>query len=350
MIKYNNYPFYNFHAIKAAYIHASDVCNFQCEICKLPQVRKKSFVPLDVLKIKITKAVSLGLDNIIFTGQEVILHPDIAEIIKFSFNNAKVNYITFNTNGLAFANDSVWEKLESVKKHLHKVYIAVSVNFYNQKTFSNWSGHGSDIFEKWRRGFSRAVNSYLNISGIDIILKKDSNIIKILDFLFQFSNNKKDYQEGVRIINLMPFGHAIGSPYKSLKYKLTGASKKIIQVVNKYPGKIHFEGFPICAFNQNDLKKKKYFIYNFHICHFNGVLAQYDPNIYETYYSGPTENWLINKKELIGAYDKMFYYVDECQNCYYRNKCNGIQREYLKFYSAKNVNDEIKSLKLLNWK
>lgn len=350
MIKYNDYPFYNFHTIKAAYIHVSDVCNFQCKICKLPQVKKKSFIPLDILKIKINKAVKLGLNNIIFTGQEVILHPDIAEIIKFSFNKAKVNYITFNTNGLAFANDLIWKKVEAVKKHLDKVYIAVSINFYNQKTFNDWSGHKDGIFKEWRRGFRKAINSYLNISSIDIIFKKDSNIIKVLNFLSQLSNNKNDYQEGIRIINLMPFGHTTGDSYKSLKYKLTEINKKILQIVDKYHGKIHFEGFPICVFNQHDLKKKKYFIYNFHICHSNGVLSQYDPNIYENYYPGPTENWLIDKEELIDAYNKMFYYVDECQNCYYRNKCNGIQREYVKFYSVRSVNDEIKLLKLLNWK
>jgi len=46
----------------------------------------------------------------------------------------------------------------------------------------------------------------------------------------------------------------------------------------------------------------------------------------------------------------MFCYIDECQGCYYKDKCYGIQREYLKFYPKKEVNNEIKLLKLMNWK
>lgn len=348
--KHNNYLFYNFHAIKAAYIHVSDICNFQCKICKLPQVRKNFFVPLETLKEKIKTAAKLNLKNLIFTGQEVILHPDLDKIIEFSFKKAKVNYITFNTNGLGFSNELIWEKLAAVKKYLNKVYIAVSVNFYNKRTFNNWSGHKGDIFERWCKGFKKALNRYLNVSSIDIILKKDVDIIKILNFLSQLSNNKKDYNEGIRIIDLMPFGHTTGKPYKSLKYKLIEASKKISIIADQYNGKIHYEGFPICIFNQNDLKSKRYFLYNFYICRKNGILAQYDPNIYETYHSGYTENWLINQKKLTDAYNKMFYYVDECQNCYYKNQCYGIQKEYIKCYSESSVNKEIKLLKSLNWR
>ena len=350
-MEYTNYPFYNFHAIKAAYIHVSNICNFQCKTCNLPQTKKKSFASSKILKKEIIKTAKLGLNNLIFTGQEVILHPKIDEIIKFSFEKGKVNYITFNTNGLAFTNNSVWQKLKSIKKYLDKVYIAVSINFYNQRTFKNWSGHRKKIFEKWCFGFKKAINSnFLNISSIDVILKKDVDIIKIIDFLEEISDKKKDYQEGLRIINLMPFGYTQGQIYKKVKYKLTETNKKILEIVKKYPGKIHFEGFPICLFNQKDLKEKKYFIYNFHLNFEKGILTQYDPNIYETYYPGPTENWLINQKELFSAYNKMFCYLNECKNCYYKNKCYGIQKEYLKFYSEEIVNKEIKLLKSINWK
>jgi pyruvate-formate lyase-activating enzyme len=345
-----NYSFFNFHAIKAAYIHVSNVCNFQCQICKLPKTKKKSFVPFRILKKKIEKAAGFGLDNFIFTGQEVILHPDIDKIIKFSFEKGKANYITFNTNGLAFTNNFVWQKIGAVKKYLDKVHIAVSVNFYNQKTFNNWSGHSGEIFKKWAGGFKKAANSYLSISSVDIILKRDVDIIKIIDFLNKISKGKNDYTEGMRIIDLMPFGYTEEQMYKKLKYKLAETNKIFLKIIKKYPGKIHFEGFPICLFDQRDLKNEKYFIYNFHLDFEKGVLIQYDPNIYETYFPGPTENWTISQKELFEAYNKMFCYVDECQNCYYKNQCYGIQREYLKFYSKREVNKEIKLLKLNNWK
>lgn len=349
-MRLNNCQFYNFHPIKGAYIHTSDICNFNCKICKLPQTRRKFFVPLKTLKNKIKKAVKLGLNNFDLTGQETILHPSINEVIKFSFEKCKVNYVTFNTNGLAFANNSVWQKLELVKEYLNKVYIAVSVNFYNKKTFNDWSGHKDEVFEKWCKGFKKAINSYLNISSIDIIFKKDIDIIRILNFLVKISNKKDDYPEGLRIIDLMPFGYSRSQIYKNLKYKLTETNKKILEILKRYPGKIHFEGFPICVFNQNDLKDEKYFIYNFHLNFENGILTQYDPDIYRAYYSGPTENWAIDLKELIDAYNKMFCYIDECQDCYYKDKCYGIQREYLKFYSKKEVNKEIRLLKSINWK
>lgn len=350
-IDYLNYPFYNFHGIKAAYIHVSDVCNFCCKICKLPRIKKKSFVPLKKLENKIKKAINLGFKNLIFTGQEVIIHPHIDEIIRFSFSDCKANYITFNTNGLAFINDLTWRKLESVKEYLNRVYVAISVNFYDKRTFNDWSGHKEGVFQNWVNGLKKAINSnFLKITSLDIILKKDIEILKIINFLGNISNKKTDYPESLRVIDLMPFGYTQSKIYKNLKYKLIEANKKISQIIEKYPSKIHFESFPICVFSQKDLKDEKYFIYNFHLSLENSLLIQYDPNIYETYYSGKTENWLINKKELFNAYNKMFCYVEECQNCYYKNKCYGIQAEYLKIYPEKEVNKEIRFLKSINWK
>lgn len=345
----NSFEFYNFHGIRAAYIHVSDVCNFKCKTCELPKDRKKVFVPTTEIFKKIDKAISLNLKNLCFTGQEVILHPDIDKIIQYSFEQGAL-YITFNTNGLAFCSDNVLKKLKKVRKFMDRVFIAVSINFYNEKTFAEWSGHKEVVFKKWCQSFKDILKSNLNISSIDIILKNDSDIIKILDFLLEVSNNKLDYSEGVRIIDLMPFGCTTEDLYRELKFSLTESKDLIKKIIQKYPGKINFEGFPICVFDQKELKENKYYIFNFYLNVENGLITQYDPNIYETFYEGNTENWEISLEKALKAYGKMFCYSGECQGCYYKNKCYGIQREYLKYSTKSDVNEEIKKLKEINWK
>lgn len=344
-----NYPFYNFHGIKSANIHVSNICNFNCKICNLRE-RKKSFVPLKILKNKIKIAAKLNLNNLILTGQEVILHPEIDKIIEFSFKEAKANHIIFSTNGLAFADYSIWRKLNSVKKYLEKVYITISTNCYDQITFSQWSGHRDQtVFKKWSAGIKKAFN-HLNIDTIDIILKKDMNIIKVWNFLNKITSGKNKNSKFC-ILELMPFGQTVDRFYQNLKYKLLGIKRKITEIINTCSAReIQFEYFPICVYSQDDLKRGKYFIINDYLMFERGLPVQYDPLIYQNYYQGETENWLIDQKELINSYKKMFCHIEECQNCYYKNKCYGIQKEYLKFYPEREVNEEIKLLKSINWK
>lgn len=345
-MKYN-YPLYNFYAIKAAYIHISDICNFKCRICALPESRKKSCVPLKRAKENIRKAADLGLYNIIFTGQEVILHPDIDEIIRFAFDDCNVRYITFNTNGLGFSNRIVQDRLNSVKNYLDKIYIATSVNFVDADTFKSWSGCNKDLFKKWLLGIGWALEWNPKLL-FDMILKDDIDIKNILSFLSNITKGKI-HRFDLRILDLLPLGHTTSKLYRDLKPRLLKVAKIIPEIANTRKRILEFESFPICVYNQRHLKEEKYYFYNFHIYYENGLPIQYDPGIYETYFDGPTENWSIDKIKLRKAYDKMFVYIDECSGCYYRQQCYGVQREYIKIYGRKKTNKELKLLKRLNF-
>lgn len=304
------------------------------------------------MKEKIAKAKDMGLKNLILTGQEVVLHPNIGEIIEYAFAEAGMNYITFNTNGLAFSSDKVITQLgELPDVFLEKTYIAVSLNFYDKKSFNDWSGHSGEKYKDWITGFQKAVShEKINISSVDIILRRNTRIFKVLDFLKRITNGKTDYKEGVRILNLLPLTGVNDDYYKKAKYNLIETSKKISDITDNYSGRIHFESFPICVFNQKSLYNEEYYIYNFYPKVEKGVLVQYDPNIYETYFDGPTENWLIEKEKVREAYKKMFSYVDECRGCPYLGKCYGVQQKYIKMNKKEKINQEIKKLKERNWK
>ncbi len=345
---FKDYNFYNFHSLKAAFIHVSDTCNFRCKICDLSSKRKKSFVPTVELKQKLKKAKKLGLSNIIFTGQEVILHPNIDEIIRWSFNAVGVNYIAIITNGLAFADNRIQGKLASLKKYMNRVYLGVSINFYNAATFSDWSGHNKQLFKIWSSAFKKTADQGF-VSYIDIILKRDMSVPKILNYLEQLTDGQSK-RVNLRVADLMCFSAKHRDIYGRLKFSLIKTKEQIEEIAKIHPGKIEFEAFPVCVFNQRDLKDGKYFIPGFSLSFENGIPTQYDPLVYGAYYHGPTENWIINQKELFDAYHKMFYYVNECYGCYYKNKCCGIQNEHIKCYSEESINKEIKLLKSINWR
>ncbi len=337
---------YNIHGIKAAYIHVSDVCNFKCKICDLPIEKRGNFVATKKLKSQILLAKKYKLKNLIFTGQEVLLHPDIDEICRFSLKEGEMDYITFNTNGLAFSNKQILKKINNLRKDISKIYFAISINFYNKKTFSEWSGHNEDVFDDWLKGVNKFLSRGNKIS-FDIILKKDIDIKLIIKFIEKKIISKKKPE--LRILEILPFGYTKGEIYDQLKYSLIERSDLVKKIVNSYKGKASFESFPFCIFDQKDLFKKKYFIYNFHVLYDKQLPVQYDPNIYETSFDGPTENWLINREKLDKSYKKMFKYLSECKNCYYKNICYGIEREYIKNNSEKKINEEIKYLKSQNW-
>lgn len=344
--KMKDFNFYDIHHIKAAYIHVSNVCNFNCNICNLPE-KKKTFESLDCLKKKIVKSVDAGLKNIIFIGQEVIIHPEIDKLIEFCFKVANINYVTFNTNGLAFSSDKVWEKLNKIEKYSKRIIIAVSVNFHDKKSFSKWSGYDEIYFKRWKKGFSKFLDTSFKKS-VDIILKKDEDINDILDFL------ENSFYEGdkihLRIIDLMPFGNTKGNNYSTIKYRLLEVPKIIEEVSKKHKGIIEFEGFPICVFNQKLLKENNFFIYNFHIAYENGILVQYDPSIYEDSFEDSLFNFDIKSEKLTESYSNMFIFTKECDYCFYKKKCYGIQKEYLNLNNMKAITSEIYLLKRRNWK
>jgi len=317
--------FYNFHGIHAAYIHVSDLCNFRCKICDLPK-RLQTYKETDLVLTDVKKAISLGLKNIIFTGQEVLLHPKIHDILKVTMESG-ANYITFNTNGLAFSNKVIVERLNSVKEYWDKLKIAVSVNFHDAKTYNDWSGRQD--FEKWIAGMAAAE---MDIT-FDMILKKDIDPLDIMDFIYSISSEKCH----LRVLELLPFGKA--RDYAKLKYSLADTAEQIKRISDKHRGQLHFESFPICVFNQKDLINQKFFIYNFHLL-FDDIPVQYDVNIYETYYPGKTENWIIDPHNLKKAYDKMFIHSDECNGCYYKSQCYGIPRKSM----SKDINNELRQL------
>ncbi len=338
---------YNIHGIRAAYIHVSDVCNFKCKICNLPIERKGGFVSLKDMKKNIRIAIKLNLKNLIFTGQEVILHPNFEEICRFAFEEAGANYITFNTNGLAFYNKKTIKLVKNLEKYTNKIYYAISCNFYDKKTFSAWSGHNENVFYDWVEGVENFLKLRNKLS-VDIILKKDVNIFKILKFIENFSRPASQDID-IRILDLMPFGYTKGEVFKRLKYNLVERSENISKIKNYYSGLLSFESFPFCSFNQSDLKRNKYFMYNFYLLFDGQTPIQYDPNIYETSYNGKTENWLIDTRRLRQSYNNMFSYVEECSDCHYRGQCYGIEREYIKARGLKKISKEIKILKKKNW-
>lgn len=346
--KKGDFKYYNYHVLKVAFIHISDLCNFRCQLCRLPKIKKQSIVSLTKIKEKIETAKQCGFKNIIFTGQEIILHPNIDTIIKFAFDNIKFDSISIVSNGLALSNSNIFDTMHSIKMSYKKFFLGVSVNFYDAKAFSSWSGRNQKDFQQWSLGFKKAVDKKI-VSYIDIILKKDIKIIKILNFLSQLTGGLSK-KINLRIGELMPLrGNRIES-YEKLKFSLSQIPGLINVIRASHCGQIEFEGFPTCIFNQNSLKRQLFFICNFNLYFEKGLPIQYDPLLYESYFNEPTENWLIDKRKLISVYEKIFTFTEECKDCYYRYQCCGITRIYEKIHGKEKCNQEIQKIKKNNWK
>ncbi len=342
------YPFYNYHPLKAAYIHISDVCNFRCPPCRFSGARSGSFVSGDRVRKKIDRARRLGFRHLILTGRETLLHPRLDDIVTWALGRRRCSIVSLVTNGLAFASEAVQRRLARLEGFRGRLMIGVSVNFYDAATFRRWSGHDRAVFQKWEKGLCRALERGF-VRYLDIILKQDTPVVKVLRYLSRLTDGESE-KLSLRVGDLMPFNQAQITDFLKLKHALPETRRQIEEIASFHPGPVEFEAFPTCVFDQRRLREGCYTIPGFQLVAEKGLPIQYDSLVYEAYFSGPTENWLIDTRQLAEAYRRMFVYLDgACRGCYYSRFCRGVCRSYVRRRGEEAVRREIRWLKEVNW-
>lgn len=76
--------------------HITGNCNLNCDYCYANKYSTFGNLPLEKIKEILCQAKDLGARNIIFSGGEPLLHPNIFEILEYSHGLSLVNHITTN--------------------------------------------------------------------------------------------------------------------------------------------------------------------------------------------------------------------------------------------------------------
>jgi len=126
-----------------------DTCNLACPYC---------FGPINSLKRKSAKEVEKLIKDetkyVVLTWWEVLLHPDIEQIIKLVYDKWKK--VIFHTNGILLNK----EFLDRNKKYLYRINLPIDSNIWEINEKTRWKIH----LEKVKNAFKLVKNSWLKLS------------------------------------------------------------------------------------------------------------------------------------------------------------------------------------------
>ena len=138
-------------------IETTNVCNFRCPHCYVDKAKHKTLT-CNKIKNIIDDFYNLGASNILFTGGEVLTHPNFKEFYLYAYKKGFI--ISVNTNGSLITNDII-----NFFKEYPPCSLEISIYGDNQKTYND--------FTKSNVLFDNFINTLkeLKQNGINLLCK-----------------------------------------------------------------------------------------------------------------------------------------------------------------------------------
>ncbi len=283
-------------------------CNLRCMFCSTYGLGLNSNGWLSIKKVKgiIDKSVEKNVWLISFSGGEPTLYPDILEAIRYA-KKKKIVAIQIISNGIKTADYYFCEKLaeaglNEIKFSLHSLNRKIHNKLVGCQTAFDSILKSSENFNKLgiKISFNFAINK-LNYKEIPLFAKVMHGY-KITGFCFMFS-----FYEGNMLNNT-----DISVPYSEVKPYLKAAveymRKKEILIETKM-----LTNFPPCI-----------------IPEYVDLISDWGGDKIKNY------SKVFNKdKNIDNPSSKRKEKIEICKECLYYNKCNGIDKGYIKFYGTK---------------
>ena len=159
-----------FYYPKTLAIEVTNACNYHCPFCYRMSEPLGEYIPYDTI-LEIAKETKQWVPNILLTGGEPTLHPQIAEIINILHNNDVSVSMISNGSGLFNCDITALQKLD---------HIQISLYGTNRNEYSNITGNptGFDYLEK---SVEYALSH--NISIIASLTVSDVSVPKIEEYI-----------------------------------------------------------------------------------------------------------------------------------------------------------------------
>lgn len=181
-------------------ISLTDKCNLRCVYCMPSDIVFEEDYVNNVLSVDdykfIIKGMSeLGITKVRFTGGEPLLYPNLVELIRYTYEDCKIEDIGITTNGIGLheiAYDLYQSGLKSVNISLD------SLKEYKYKSITK-CGDLKDVL----KSIHKCLDLGLKVK-INCVVINGFNDDELLDFILM----TKFYPIDVRFIELMPLGEA----------------------------------------------------------------------------------------------------------------------------------------------
>lgn len=181
-------------------ISLTDKCNLRCVYCMPSDVAfEKNYIndvlELDDYKFIIKGMSELGTTKVRFTGGEPLLHPNIVELIRYAYEDCRIDDIGITTNGIGL--DKIAYNL--YQSGLKSVNISLdSLKEYKYKSITR----GGEL-----KHILKSINKCLSLGikvKINCVVINGFNDDELLDFMLMTKLHPID----IRFIELMPLGEA----------------------------------------------------------------------------------------------------------------------------------------------
>lgn len=185
--------------VKIVVFNVSLKCNLACPFCFGPEKEKKGPSKAEA-KLIIERAVSEGVNKVVFTGGEPLLRKDLVELIKYA---KQIGLFTIlHTNGILFT-EKVFQKLR-----LYLDQINFPLDGYNSKTNDSMriKGHFKKVIKDLELLKKEKIKVIISTVAT---LKNKENIIKIGETLSRLTKEDKIRIDKWRIFQFKPEGKAI---------------------------------------------------------------------------------------------------------------------------------------------
>lgn len=141
-------------------------CNYKCKYCYVDGVKGK-MLPLEDIKIILTKLKENGVNKLYITGGEPFLHPNILDIIEYSSN---LGFITTIQTNASFVDEAMAKRL---KKYKH-INLGISFHSAIEKNFDS---------------FTQTIGSYKKTIEASRYLKENN-----IPFIFKLAVTKENQE------------------------------------------------------------------------------------------------------------------------------------------------------------
>lgn len=181
-------------------ISLTDKCNLRCIYCMPSDVEFEKNYINDVLSLNdykfIIKGMSeLGINKVRFTGGEPLLYPNLVDLIRYTYEECRIDDIGITTNGIGLHEVAY----ELYQNGLKSVNISMdSLKEYKYKSITR-GGDLKDVLKSIHKCLSLGIKVKVNC-----VVIKGFNDDEILDFMLM----TKFYPIDIRFIELMPLGEA----------------------------------------------------------------------------------------------------------------------------------------------
>jgi MoaA/NifB/PqqE/SkfB family radical SAM enzyme len=276
-------------------------CNNNCIFCVTGDNYPREFIDFNTLKETLTKDREL-YSSLVLTGGEPTIRKDFFDILEIAY---RLGYkILLQTNARMFS---------------YKNFAELAKDF-NLKLMINVNGHNAAIHDATtcvKGSFEQTIEGIRNLQrcGFEILCK-----VMLTKINYSYLLDTVKYITGLGIkeiwlVFLTPYGFAklnFDAVMPTYSEVMPIVNQAILWLKNKQDIKIGLEGFPYCCINQD----------------FHSLITEqnFDENSLDGIYPAENEDKYNCKRERILNQKQK---TDECRECKFKNKCEGVYKEYI---------------------